>query len=557
MAGNQYYGSIPTIAKAYENDPRTKLAAAALQAGTSTAPVAQGGWGVTDGLARAAQAIVGAVVQKGQNAKYSDREQQYMQSMKGAAQMASAPQPMAAAATALGAPPVQAPAAAPGMPPQAPQMAPPATPLAAPPGMPPQAPQMAPMAGASMPMGNPLTPPGAMPVPMAGGTGPNRGAPSDVLPPKMEAVPNAPAAPSAQAPAAPALPAEVQSNRIAMAQKLIASGNPDLVEIAQTYLDKGLDEQNSARTLGAKEQFEQGQTGYKSALDDTNNARSDYRQNTYADRRDATGRNFKREETFGNQTFEAGESAKTRSFQAGQAAAQRAFERQQSLSSQGFQAGQNALERDTKLKIAGIRADGSRSRQDQRNAFFSTPTGLKMQQKAGEDINSNTEAIGKLQRFMDLNDRQKTGGLALNTPGVAAAYRWTNSDLTELNALANDTTLAKIGGSLGTAISDGDRKFITDSNIGVSNPKRANTNMARATIGALHRKNDYIMSFANAQADGTAQSFPREWSAFVESTPIVKRDANGNALRATDKPLTFEQWKASVPKYDQNGNKVK
>jgi hypothetical protein len=46
MAG--YSGSIPTIAQAYQNDPRTKLAASMLSTGMQTSPVAQGGWAVTD-----------------------------------------------------------------------------------------------------------------------------------------------------------------------------------------------------------------------------------------------------------------------------------------------------------------------------------------------------------------------------------------------------------------------------------------------------------------------------------------------------------------------------
>jgi hypothetical protein len=69
------YPSIPEIAKAFENDPRTQLANHMIQAGTSTAPVAGGGWAWADGLARALQGVTGAFVQRKELKEYNKRQQ--------------------------------------------------------------------------------------------------------------------------------------------------------------------------------------------------------------------------------------------------------------------------------------------------------------------------------------------------------------------------------------------------------------------------------------------------------------------------------------------------
>lgn len=73
-----YYPQIPEIAKAFENDPRTKMAMQALAAGGGTAPVAQGGYGWADGVARALQGALGGFVQHKQEKAYKQQEQDAM-----------------------------------------------------------------------------------------------------------------------------------------------------------------------------------------------------------------------------------------------------------------------------------------------------------------------------------------------------------------------------------------------------------------------------------------------------------------------------------------------
>lgn len=719
MANNGYFGSIPNIAQAFQNDPRSKLAQSALALGTSTAPVAAGGWAVPDGLARAAQAILGAVVNNKQEKKYGAREADYLAQMQKAAELAQQPQnpavanpatqnPMTAAASALGGMPQQPPVPGPS-PSQSNgplQQIDPNTAFAAPPAAQPpmgaaQPPAMAPMAPPPPPMppapqmgaggaSSPVSAGGLDPLdlyrrgirPIEGGTDPKTGAfrtspkgavgPGQVMPAtgpeaarlaglpwdekrfrsdtqyndalgaayfakqlndfkdpviaaaaynagpggvrralrkarnsgtdwrghlpaetqgyvqkftqavsgdaatpaiappndggravvpqaQMEAVPNAPEAPAAQAPGAPQLPAEVATQRLAIAQSLLASGNPDLASMATQYLNEGLSEQNASRMLAAKQQFEQGQTGYTANLNDWSSARSDSRQNQYGERREAQNRNFQRGERQAGQEFQAsegqvqrgwqsGERRADQSFTADQAQRGRVFSAQDREDQQAFTAEQNALNRNNKVDVAGIR-------QQQRSAYFNSPTGLKMQQANQEKINANQEAIAKYQRFMDLNGEQNTGGVGQNLPVIGGALNWGDRQLSEMDKIAKDTTLANLGGGLGAQISDSDRKFIEGANIGTSNTRTVNENVARARIGVLRRSNDYYTEFANAQADNNAAQFSREWSMFADSVPIVQYGKDKRPVVA-DKPMTFSEWKASRPRFDATGKRI-
>ncbi len=705
-----FYGSIPVIQQAYQNDPRTKLAQSMLATGTSTAPVAQGGWAVTDGLARAAQAIAGSLVNKGAEKKYAKRETEYTEALKAAAALAG-PQAGMPAAPAPMAPPAAIQPPAPPMAPAQGQMS--AAAALAPPQ--PQAMPPAPQAMARQSMGpsmnalpqidpntaiNGPQPPG-LPMGVAqpgqqqrvqmgnvnGGTDPNRGASTFIEPfkgfmsakvssgmggkrshngedypmavgtpivapssgtvlsttsnrrggnqviigfadgsrmgvahlsevnvkpgqkvnagevvalsgntgkstgphahvtattadgrkippsqffqgavggpdtastsvdpmagiqaPSMEQVPEGMTPPPADRPAAPGLPGQIEPSTIRIAQQLLASGNPDLVSLAQNYLERGTEQQFEAQKLASGQEFTQGQTGYQAALNEDSAERGDFRTQQRTDRSQAQTRNFDREGRYSDQVFTGAQNAQNRNQQA-------ALQND----SQAFQQGENALDRSaTRNNLERQLEQKAASAAERRSVYFNTPTGLRMQDTNNQEINANNDAISKFQRFMDLNEKQNTGStvaIAQGIPVVGGLVSAFDNELKEMNALANDTTLGKIGGSLGTAISDGDRKFIMESNLSTGSGKPANTNIARATIGALRRKNDYLTEFANAQADNNPQGFVRDWSMFVKKVPIVQYDAKGNA-KATDNPMTFGEWRASRPRFDSTGKRV-
>lgn len=65
---------IPEIAQAYKNDPKTAMALAAIKSGQSTDPVAKGGYGYADGIARALQGALGGYAAGRQNDVYGKEE---------------------------------------------------------------------------------------------------------------------------------------------------------------------------------------------------------------------------------------------------------------------------------------------------------------------------------------------------------------------------------------------------------------------------------------------------------------------------------------------------
>lgn len=74
---NEKYSTTPgidTIAKAYQNDPKTRLALTALAQGSDTSPVAEGGWGYVDGIARMLSGVAGGAMTNAQNTKYGQQE---------------------------------------------------------------------------------------------------------------------------------------------------------------------------------------------------------------------------------------------------------------------------------------------------------------------------------------------------------------------------------------------------------------------------------------------------------------------------------------------------
>lgn len=677
-----YNSTIPAIAQAYQNDPRTRLAAAMLSTGSSTAPVAQGGWAVTDGLARAAQAIAGGFVERGQQRKYEKREQDYMQAMRDAAAVASAPQSQPAianpaeqaqqaAAAALVPPqqplplqtsgqgvpqPLQAIDPGAGTSPQAPPLAS-LTPPTAPPPQVAAAPRPQPMQAQTPPRQqysasdyyrNGI-------VPIEGGTGPNgefltspkgaigpgqvmpgtapeaarlAGVPFDdrryrtdpeynnllgeayyteqlrtfgdpvkaaaaynagpgrvrramrrasreggdwiqylpaetqgyvtnfrervaggtsggsqveavgavpVAPPQYEDVPQAPTMRGLdQRPQAPELPQEVQSNRIAIAQQLLNSGNPDLAAFAQDYLDKGLGEQYEARTLRAQQEYGQKQAGYASELGDYNDERSQGRQFGYNQVSDAQSRNFTRETGYVDRSFQAGENAANREQEARMANQQ-----------QSWQSYENALERAHDAEQGGLDRGASST------PILDTATGLKIQDQARQEMDKNEATIAMVERFLQLNESQGTGGWLLGTGTGRSMAGFTDEQVREMNGLANQIVLGTLGG-LGVAISDGDRNFVSDSTVSAGAPRISNINRGRAVIGVMRRQNEHAYEWQRAQMQGRQLDFLDSWEAFRKSVPAFRSGRNG---MIEINPMTYQQWVASRT-YDANGNRA-
>lgn len=679
----QYYGSIPEIAKAREADPRQQLANTLMANGSSTAPVAWGGWAWADGIARALSGVAGGIVNKKNDKRYSEREGDYVSTLANAAKLASTPQTQP--------PPVQPP---PVQPPAPPPVQPPAQgsgPMTfdqafQPFQQPPQPPQMAsaaPLAGAgaqvplprlpglASPTPTPARAPGASAdqaatpsapmnandlyfkgiVPIEGGTdksgkfrtspkgaigpgqvmpatapiaarlagvpfddykyrndaqynnllgsayyaeqlktfgdpikaaaaynaGPGRvsravrrasregGSWTDYLPAETkeyvesfkgkigaaagEAI-NGSTGAGAMAEAIPAIdvrppqfenvnplsqanyvPPEVETNRIAMAQQMLASGNPDMVALAQAYLDKGLTEQNDARTLRSDQQFRMGsqERGYE--VDSRNRAED---------------RNFGRETVSLDQDFNARENAAQRAQQVGLANADRAFTAEQGAITRNFQA--DEAEKDRKARAAEIEATNTAKTSGwlDKDPLWTTPTGEKIREKLRTENSTMQDLLEKIDTFMAYNSKQGTGGWR-SLPGVTSVEGGFNSDISAMNALANQITFEKLGG-LGVAISDGDRNFVADSMLSTKAPGDANVTNAEILRGLIKRKLEYNSEYLRFRAENGPRGeaiFTELWDAYKQNVPVILKSSNG-AQRNTQ-AISFQQWLASIP----------
>ena len=129
--------AVEAITKAYQQDPKTRLALSAMATGASTAPVAAGKYGIADGIARALTGVAGGYIDKRQQQEYGKAEDAYTDKKDLLA--AGKEQALARAQSALNTPP-QADTPAP-LPPQAAVQPPPA------PVQPPQPPPPPPPGG--------------------------------------------------------------------------------------------------------------------------------------------------------------------------------------------------------------------------------------------------------------------------------------------------------------------------------------------------------------------------------------------------------------------------
>ena len=246
---------------------------------------------------------------------------------------------------------------------------------------------------------------------------------------------------------------------------------------------------------------------------------------------------------YNRQSFEAGESEINRNFQSREAQLERDWRSREARDQVEFEA-----------RLKKQYGNG-------RNPFLDTQGGMKLYDEMQGKIEEYGNSIFKYKRMLDVMEQggDITGGL-YSLPGIGdypvEMGMGNSANLGEMVAYMNDTTLGKLGGSLGVAISDGDRNFIAQSNVNTTNDVRANMKIAKASIAMLQRKQDYERSRIQSMAAGTDNvgRFDALWKEYTESVPIVNYDENGEAI-IRDNPIQFEDWMARTI-YDENGNKV-
>lgn len=327
---------IPEIAKAYQNDPRTLIALAASKAGASTEPVARGGYGYADGIARILQGAMGGFAQRKQAEAYSKDQADLL-----ALRKARGVDGLTGTGTSGPAPVAPVPPPAPGSDPTGASLPPQ------------QAQAVAAALGAPAPVAAPSgPPPGPPPIPMApippaAGAGPGPRPPfgpsAASAPPgpfafTPEAVPAAPA-PVAR-PVAPAAVGPTTSNTLKAAYKIMTDANPYESAGGQDMYNTGLAEQTKLDESATERKQKVSDMGYQSDLSTFASASEQDRNAAIQARAAAEARNAAGITKIGDRLFEHGENG-----------LKLASEEKRS-----------ALERATQIRVAEIKEAGDNAR---------------------------------------------------------------------------------------------------------------------------------------------------------------------------------------------------
>jgi hypothetical protein len=300
---------IPEIAKAYENDPRTLLALAAMKSGQATTPVAQGNYGYGDGIARVAQALMGGYIENKQRDKYGKDEADAVAKLQaqgkaglgtlpGAPAPPAAPMPAAGAVDANGqpmdAPPPQIAAAAAALGAPAPVPAQGGGPGGQSPFGSSSGGSAAPSVGPSIPV--PASPPLKAPPPIIGAT----------------TVPTPDPPPPVPRPVAPEAVGTTRSRLLDEAYNTMANASRYDVERARGMLTSGLTDQTRLDESAAERKQRLADMGYQSDLSAYTGAQTQDRAHAYTAIEDATRNNFTDQQRTKTESFTAGQNDLTR-----------------------------------------------------------------------------------------------------------------------------------------------------------------------------------------------------------------------------------------------------
>lgn len=355
------------------------------------------------------------------------------------------------------------------------------------------------------------------------------------MPAQMEAVTEALEMPT-EMPGAPQLPEQVRSNRISVAQRLLQSGNPDLVALAQTYLDKGMDEQFTAARESQQQAYQTGRDMHTAALEDFGNARNTSRNQQVSDRTGAMNRNAEREGLQTRQAFEARQGELERS------ARERLADKDNAAASARLDQ-EYRLRAELEAKEAVRKAAGGGAR----NPFLDSATGQKMQDELITTITSTQKAMDTANEILRLSGEVNTGGV-YGMPVIGGPLRTVRNawDVTgkggTLDSLTKQAVLDMMpNGSLGAQVSNSDRDFVEQAQAGAHGREAANLAVGTAYRNAAQRRQEQAKASIEAYAKQDVANFARQWAEYISSVPLIPRDKNGRPIFDRPQP-TYEQW---------------
>lgn len=351
-------------------------------------------------------------------------------------------------------------------------------------------------------------------------------------------------------PQAPQLPDVPRSERGQYARALMATGNPYLMQRAQEMLNEGMGEDFVAEREGVNRAFEQSQTGYTSDLGNFTNAQSQNRGAVYDARQAERGQGFtqdnmnrqfgfQHDERVGQQGWQSGERMAGQTFQGAENDEQRGWQSGENAAQRTWQSGENEGDRGVQRYVADQRRAQAA---DRRSNFFATPQGARMYEAYTTRVSQNDTVMNGIQQFMALNAEATTGGAANNIPLISDVNRVGRPRIQQMEAITS--MLAPMLRQAGSgAMSDRDLANFRRSIPNVQNTAAANRQIGERLVRGYRRMQEYEGARLNAIAEGDVITFERGWRAYVNSTSI-------------DTDTTFEQWQASVPRYNAAGERL-
>jgi hypothetical protein len=338
-------------------------------------------------------------------------------------------------------------------------------------------------------------------------------------------------------PERPADRGAAQSYRMASGRKLLGVKDPALFERAMAMLDTGMGEQFAADRDALAENNKRDDTLYDAGIGDHYTAENQRRTAAYDARGDERREGF----AYGREMRGYAHDDNT-------LGRQQAFQHNENQSNHQFEHGENALNRSAQRELTQMTIEGkhedARTKAAQRfQNFLSTPQGSKMYQESTNRMNNLDDIVNQVGAFMELNEKNPTGGMLMNAP--TGAGEWFARNLNS-NTQAMDAITQKIAPLMRQAgqgsMSDKDLAGFVRSVPNIKNTVKANRLAADRLKLGIQRMNDFEINKLKAAGDGRQVEFLQEWNAYKNQVPF-------------DKGISFDDWKASVPQYKADGSR--
>jgi hypothetical protein len=157
-------------------------------------------------------------------------------------------------------------------------------------------------------------------------------------------------------------------------------------------------------------------------------------------------------------------------------------------------------------------------------------------------INQNNGLAGLVDNFMGENGKyQDTGGMVLNNSWGSGISRTLNGNLQTMDSITHQ--LAPMIRQQGQgSMSDRDLEMFERAIPSIGNNYETNVKRAAQFKQYVNRMNDFETRKLEAAANGNQIDFLKSWDQYRQHVPV-------------ESGKSYDEWVASIPHYDAQGNK--